>query len=237
MHPVPLLSTVLQVSCGTAHTICMSTRGVFSWGCNDGGRLGTGDTKNRLLPVEIDAFKQSIVVEVWMCVWMCVAIVDVDVRAPASFYSPCTELSARCSRQVSAGAWHTAAIVQVPPIVKGGWVSLLRVPHTVRSADASTSACVALVLLRCRCTRGALACTVSSVKDTRTGAVPAVPCRRRHRACCSLTALGIATSPAVLRCVLLQSCAGAATGGGACRPGSRAHEDQLRHVPHGRAVR
>jgi hypothetical protein len=53
-----------QVSCGTAHTLCNTSRGVFSWGCNDGGRLGTGDQAGRSMPVEVPALKGAHVTQV-----------------------------------------------------------------------------------------------------------------------------------------------------------------------------
>lgn len=33
---------VLQVSCGAAHTVALTDKGVYSWGSADGGRLGIG---------------------------------------------------------------------------------------------------------------------------------------------------------------------------------------------------
>lgn len=64
--PSPHCRCVLpfQVVCGTAHTLCITTRGVFSWGCNDGGRLGTGDQRGRDMPVEVPALKRCRVLQV-----------------------------------------------------------------------------------------------------------------------------------------------------------------------------
>lgn len=34
----------LQISCGAAHTACVTASGqLFVWGCGDGGRLGIGE--------------------------------------------------------------------------------------------------------------------------------------------------------------------------------------------------
>lgn len=42
---------------------------------------------------------------------------------------PCeiVALRGKCVLQVSAGAWHSAALVLIPPFVRGGWVRILQV--------------------------------------------------------------------------------------------------------------
>lgn len=48
MHQVELLRAIniRQVACGAVHSIALSDHGrVYSWGCNDGGRLGHGVSK------------------------------------------------------------------------------------------------------------------------------------------------------------------------------------------------
>ena len=43
--------TVVQVTAGYAHTACLTADGlVFVWGCGNQGRLGVGDTENRVVP-------------------------------------------------------------------------------------------------------------------------------------------------------------------------------------------
>jgi alpha-tubulin suppressor-like RCC1 family protein len=43
---------IVQVSCGGVHTIAMTERRrLFSWGCNDTGQLGLGDTDHRWIPM------------------------------------------------------------------------------------------------------------------------------------------------------------------------------------------
>jgi alpha-tubulin suppressor-like RCC1 family protein len=66
--------------------VALTLKGVFSWGCNDGGRLGVGDQRNRDMPIEVTSLRGKVVL------------------------------------QVAAGAWHSAALVLIPPYLKGGWV-------------------------------------------------------------------------------------------------------------------
>lgn len=43
--------TVVQVACGTAHTLALTTDGrVYAWGYNGQGAVGTGDDQDRLVP-------------------------------------------------------------------------------------------------------------------------------------------------------------------------------------------
>lgn len=77
---------VKSVACGAAHTLAVTVKGVYAWGCGDGGRLGLGDTNTRTRPAEIEAFRGEAVL------------------------------------QIAAGPWHSSALVQVPPLMSGGWV-------------------------------------------------------------------------------------------------------------------
>jgi len=67
--------TVRQVSCGVAHTMCLTETGVFSWGGGSGGRLGHGDTKDRFQPTRIDTFNREIVCQISVGTWHSAAIV------------------------------------------------------------------------------------------------------------------------------------------------------------------
>ncbi len=84
---LPNNENIRMVSCGAEHTIAASWSKVYTWGNNDGGRLGLGDMIDRGQPCEI--MKGLCGVE----------IID-----------------------ISAGTWHSACIVSVPPMKGSGWV-------------------------------------------------------------------------------------------------------------------
>ena len=90
--PTPCVVTSLQremirlISCSPNHSAIVSDSGLFTWGSGDGGRLGHGDTKDRLQPCIVEALTGSVVID------------------------------------ISLGFWHSAAIVQVPPALSGGWL-------------------------------------------------------------------------------------------------------------------
>ena len=45
---------MLQIACGYAYSACISQQGaVYMWGAGANGRLGLGDSENRLIPTEI----------------------------------------------------------------------------------------------------------------------------------------------------------------------------------------
>jgi len=44
---------IVMISCGSEHTVASSKSRVFSWGTNDGGRLGHGDCIDRFKPSEV----------------------------------------------------------------------------------------------------------------------------------------------------------------------------------------
>ena len=77
MIKFPTTKKMKLLSCGAEHTIAVSTNGVFSWGCNDGGRLGHGDFEDRWEPCVIDTFKGLHVSNVSCGTWhsACVVIV------------------------------------------------------------------------------------------------------------------------------------------------------------------
>ena len=64
MHPltVPLLSflhiKVLEVSCGTEHSLVRTSCGLYAWGDNRHGQLGVGDRTQRQLPTVIDSLSE-----------------------------------------------------------------------------------------------------------------------------------------------------------------------------------
>ena len=45
---------VKSIACGDSHVVCLTeSNRVFTWGCGEFGRLGTGDEDNRFEPIEI----------------------------------------------------------------------------------------------------------------------------------------------------------------------------------------
>lgn len=111
-QPLPRLEPIRLVSCGTDFTLAVGesnrydgrscfyscngllaylhmhvgASGAWAWGNGAGGRLGTGDQKDRYDPVGIP------------------------------------KLRGKCVLSVSAGAWHSLALVAYPPMLGGGAV-------------------------------------------------------------------------------------------------------------------
>lgn len=54
----------LQVSCGPSFCLAVTAANVWSWGAGEGCVLGHGDTLTRETPVQIEAFKGSVVLQV-----------------------------------------------------------------------------------------------------------------------------------------------------------------------------
>jgi RCC1 and BTB domain-containing protein len=50
---------ITQVACGESHTMALTADGeVFAWGAGDGGRLGLGDVRSRVVPAQITFFRR-----------------------------------------------------------------------------------------------------------------------------------------------------------------------------------
>jgi len=98
--------------------LALTDKGVYAWGAADGGRLGIGrhgssqaaamasrskseHSKHHSRPVADPSTLSSRVYDV-----------PQEVRA----------LRGQVVIQVEAAAWHSAAVVQVPPLVEGGWL-------------------------------------------------------------------------------------------------------------------
>lgn len=52
---VPDISKVRKIVCGTSHMLAINLDNeLFSWGCNEVGALGLGDTVSRCKPTRIE---------------------------------------------------------------------------------------------------------------------------------------------------------------------------------------
>lgn len=56
----------MQVACSANHCLALVRDGnqVYSWGGGDGGRLGHGDTTDRIIPTPVAAFRDTHVLQV-----------------------------------------------------------------------------------------------------------------------------------------------------------------------------
>lgn len=60
---------ITMISCGAEHTIASSKCQVFSWGNNDGGRLGLGDTEDRHIPCEVESLRGLRILDISAGTW------------------------------------------------------------------------------------------------------------------------------------------------------------------------
>lgn len=57
---VPLCQAVTDIACGSEHTVALTCDAqLFSWGWNEHGNLGTGDTANRFSPFMVRQFPEG----------------------------------------------------------------------------------------------------------------------------------------------------------------------------------
>ena len=63
--PVP----IKMIACGSEHTMVASDSTVFSWGANDGGRLGLGDLENRSEPCKITSLQGLKIIDISCGTW------------------------------------------------------------------------------------------------------------------------------------------------------------------------
>ncbi|CAM9901575.1 unnamed protein product [Ectocarpus sp. 12 AP-2014] len=81
IFPTPMLlhtfskEFVRQVSCGPSFCLAVTAANVWSWGAGEGCVLGHGDTLTRETPVQIEAFKGSVVLQAECGTWHCAALV------------------------------------------------------------------------------------------------------------------------------------------------------------------
>lgn len=75
--PTPLrtLESVTLLACGTDHCLAYGPSGVWAWGNGSGGKLGLGDTRDRLEPVLIPRLRGRSIVSLTASQWHSMAIV------------------------------------------------------------------------------------------------------------------------------------------------------------------
>lgn len=53
-HPIPGTKDIAAISCGAFHNLAVDTSGtVYSWGTNDYGQLGHGNTTYQTVPTRV----------------------------------------------------------------------------------------------------------------------------------------------------------------------------------------
>jgi len=106
---------VLRVSCGAAHTVALTDNGVYAWGSGAGGRLGIGRPRKAEASETRDALTAA-----------AGAAGGRPSAVPSSLDRPLPtlvrSLHGEIVLDVSAAAYHTLFLVQVPPLAEGGWV-------------------------------------------------------------------------------------------------------------------
>ncbi|KAA0150640.1 hypothetical protein FNF29_05215 [Cafeteria roenbergensis] len=106
---------VLRVSCGAAHTVALTDNGVYSWGSGAGGRLGIGRPRKA---EEAEARSATMT--------RGGAAGGAPPVLPSALDRPLPTLVKALAGEVvldvSAAAYHTLFLVQVPPLHEGGWV-------------------------------------------------------------------------------------------------------------------
>ncbi|CAM9139716.1 unnamed protein product [Ectocarpus fasciculatus] len=78
IFPTPMLLHTFSkevVSCGPSFCLAVTAANVWSWGAGEGCVLGHGDTLTRETPVQIEAFKGSVVLQAECGTWHCAALV------------------------------------------------------------------------------------------------------------------------------------------------------------------
>jgi alpha-tubulin suppressor-like RCC1 family protein len=54
-----------HIDCGVYHTVGLTKKGkVFSWGSNDCGQLGHGDTEDRRVPTKVESLDELVITKI-----------------------------------------------------------------------------------------------------------------------------------------------------------------------------
>eukprot|EP01038_Epipyxis_sp_PR26KG_P010246 gene10246-13782_t len=84
--PVPLLLKTLEsismISCGADHTLAIGLSGVWAWGNGAGGKLGMGDTSDRLDPCIVSGMKGKSIVQIAAGTWHSMALITYPPMMP-----------------------------------------------------------------------------------------------------------------------------------------------------------
>ena len=136
------------MACGAEHTVVQTTRGLYSWGNNEYGQLGTGDGKNRTRPAAVENLP-SLAVDSLTCGyfhtvamateeetiwgWGANSFGQLSLHQNAKVLLPSRlrELERRRACVISAGASHTAFITAQ---VRSGLA--LTFPHVLYGPNA-----------------------------------------------------------------------------------------------------
>ena len=68
-HIINISVQIKMVSCGAEHTMAASCSNIYSWGANDGGRLGLGDLANRSTPSIIESLQGLHIIDISCGTW------------------------------------------------------------------------------------------------------------------------------------------------------------------------
>ena len=66
---IKLSFQIVMISCGSEHTVASTHTRLFSWGANDGARLGHGDCKDRYEPCEIVSMSGLTILDISCGTW------------------------------------------------------------------------------------------------------------------------------------------------------------------------
>jgi alpha-tubulin suppressor-like RCC1 family protein len=107
---------VLRVSCGAAHTLAITDKGVYAWGSGAGGRLGIGRPRAAADHGERDADSLA------KAGTRSSAPVAVKSTLDRALPTLIKALQGEIVLDICAAAFHSLFLVQVPPLQEGGWV-------------------------------------------------------------------------------------------------------------------
>ncbi|TYZ64661.1 hypothetical protein PybrP1_002507 [[Pythium] brassicae (nom. inval.)] len=163
MHQVELLRkiNIRQVACGALHSMALSSHGrVYSWGCNDGGRLGHGILKAKeqiVKPAMVGgALEKLIVVAIACSTWhsACIAAEDSAATVGRVFtwgtgiYGQSVVVNEELAARIACGMHHTAVLTVENRVFMWGSVQQFS-PHPQKLQLADGAAFGKIASLSC----------------------------------------------------------------------------------------